>query len=114
VKEPTRRPPQLPGATGLPTVPPVRSVRRWPAGWPTAAPISPSPTTATATTQKRLAEELSSPRRRAVALQADFADQVTPQRVERLTEERLGGLSMIVAAASAGTARPWKDVDVEL
>jgi 3-oxoacyl-[acyl-carrier protein] reductase len=63
---------------------------------------------------ERLAEELSSPRRRAVALQADFADQVTPQRVERLTEERLGGLTMIVAAASAGTARPWKDVDVEL
>jgi 3-oxoacyl-[acyl-carrier protein] reductase len=63
---------------------------------------------------RQLAEELSTPQRRAVALHADFADPATPRRVVRQSEERLGGLSVIVAAASAGTARPWKDVDVEL
>jgi 3-oxoacyl-[acyl-carrier protein] reductase len=61
-----------------------------------------------------LVDEIAASGRRAIALPADLADPTTPGRVVRETEERLGTVDILVAAAGAGTRASWDQVDLEL
>ncbi|HEV7898622.1 MAG TPA: SDR family NAD(P)-dependent oxidoreductase [Planosporangium sp.] len=63
---------------------------------------------------ERLAEEVRSAGRRVTVMHADFADPAAPRAVVRRTEERLGSLDLLVAAAGVGTQKGWDEVDLEL
>lgn len=61
-----------------------------------------------------LAEEVRSSGRRVTVMHADFAHPAAPRAVVRRTEERLGPVDLLVAAAGVGTQKSWDEVDLEL
>ncbi|NJC67282.1 SDR family NAD(P)-dependent oxidoreductase [Planosporangium flavigriseum] len=64
---------------------------------------------------EKLAENVRAVGRRAIVMQADFADPQTPQRVVREAETQLrSGLDMLIPAAGVARVTSWKDVDLDL
>nr|WP_240942049.1 SDR family NAD(P)-dependent oxidoreductase [Planosporangium thailandense] len=64
---------------------------------------------------EKLADEVRATGRRAVVMQADFADPDTPLRVVTQAEEQLrAGLAILVAAAGEARVTSWKEVDLDL
>jgi 3-oxoacyl-[acyl-carrier protein] reductase len=63
---------------------------------------------------ERLAEEVRAAGRRVTVMHADLTHPATPRAVVRRTEERVGPVDLLVAAAGLGVQKTWDEVDVEL
>ncbi|NJC81984.1 SDR family NAD(P)-dependent oxidoreductase [Planosporangium mesophilum] len=63
---------------------------------------------------ERLGEELSATGRRVTVMHADFTEGAAPRAIVRRTEERLGPVDLLVAAAGMGIQKSWDEVDFDL
>jgi 3-oxoacyl-[acyl-carrier protein] reductase len=63
---------------------------------------------------ERLAEQVRAAGRRVTVMHADLAHPATPRAVINRTEERLGPVDLLVAAAGVGARKTWDEVDFDL